>query len=98
MSGLHLPRQVLALRRLFRFRLLTLFAMLTVVSAWLAYRFHREPISPANLNKLQQLNEIPRDVFKIVYSPDRRRVAFIAWEQPVDVRESVTLWPVRKIG
>jgi len=98
MARFQLPRLVLALRRLFRFRLLTLFAVLTIISAWLAYRFHREPISPVNLTKIQQLSEIPRDVFKIAYSPDRRRVAFIAWEAPVDVRESVTLWPVRTIG
>jgi WD40 repeat protein len=83
---------------LFRFRLLTVFVVVTVIAAWLAYAFHREPISPQNVAYLRQVNEMPRDIFKVVYSPDRRRVAFVAWEQPVDVREAVTLWQVRTIG
>ncbi len=98
MAGLRLPRLALAIRRVFRFRLLTLFIALTLISAWLAYTFHRQPISPVNVTELAQLSEIPRDIFKIVYSPDRRRVAFVGWEMPVDVREAVTLWPVRTIG
>src|SRR6266481_2387129 len=98
MAGFRLPQLVLGFSRLFRFRLTTLFLVLTLISAWLAYKFHREPICPANVTELQQLSEIPRDIFKIVYSPDRRRVAFVSWEMPVDIREAVTLWPVRTIG
>jgi WD40 repeat protein len=86
------------LLRLFRFRLVTLLIAVSVFAMWLAYEFQREPISPQNVAALRPLKEIPRDIFKVVYSPDRRRVAFVAWEQPVDVREAVTLWPVRKIG
>jgi WD40 repeat protein len=86
------------LARLFRFRLLTVLVIVTVICAWLAYNFHREPISQRNVAYLRQVSEMPRDIFKVVYSPDRRRVAFVAWEQPVDVREAITLWPVRTIG
>src|SRR5437773_9074577 len=98
MAGFRLRPVALALSRLFRFRLLTLFAVITLIAVWLAYRFHREPISLANITQLQQLSEIPRDILKIVYSSERRRVAFVGWETPVDIRDSVTLWPVRTIG
>lgn len=85
--------------RLFRFRLLTLLIFVTLICGWLAWRFHREPISPENVSQLRALNEIPTpNIFKLAYSPDRSRVAFVRWEQPVEVKEAVTLWPVRTIG
>jgi WD40 repeat protein len=85
--------------QLFRFRLLTLFVALSVIAGWLAWKFHREPISPQNVNQVRELSEFAcPDIFKLVYSPDRHRVAFVAWEKPVDVRESITLWPVRTVG
>jgi WD40 repeat protein len=87
------------LARLFRFRLLTLFIGMSLIAGWLAWTFHREPISALNVRKLQQLREIPLpDVYKLVYSPDRRRVAFISWDKPVEIREAVTFWPVRSLG
>jgi WD40 repeat protein len=84
---------------IFRFRLTTLFAAITVLSVWLAWRFHREPISLANVDRIERLNEIPcPEIFKLVYSSDRHRVAFVNWEQPVDVREAITLWPLQTVG
>jgi WD40 repeat protein len=85
--------------RLLRFRLLTMFVAMSLIAGWLAWKFHREPITPTNVTKLRRLGEIPNDdIFKLVYSPDRTRVALVGWETPVDVREAVTLWPVRTIG
>jgi WD40 repeat protein len=85
--------------RLFRFRLLTLLAAITLISVWLAWKFHREPISPENVGQLQKLSEIPcPEVFRLVYSPDRSRAAFVSWEEPVQIREAITLWHVQTIG
>ena len=84
-----------SLLRLFRFRLLTLLVLVTLVAVWLAWRFHREPISSANVSQLQRLSEIEAPaIFKLVYSPDRSRVAFVGWETPVQIREAVTFWPL----
>jgi WD40 repeat protein len=83
---------------LFRFRLVWLFVAITVIAVFLAAKFHREPIGKANLDRLQKLDEINRDVFRLVWSHDRSRVAFVGWEMPVDIRETVTLWPVRTHG
>jgi WD40 repeat protein len=84
---------------LFRFRLMTLLVVMAMICAWLAWKFHREPISASNVARVQKLDEIPcPDIFKLVYSQDRSRVAFVGWETPVEIRESVTLWPVRTIG
>jgi len=85
--------------RLFRFRLLTLLAAITLISIWLAWKFHREPISPDNVSQLRKLSEIPcPEIYRMTYSPDRSRAAFVAWEKPVAIREAITLWPVRTIG
>lgn len=85
--------------RLFRFRLMTLLVVMALISGWLAWKFHREPISASNVGQLRRLDEIPcPDIFKLVYSHDRSRVAFVGWETPVEIRESITLWPVRTVG
>jgi WD40 repeat protein len=82
-----------------RFRLATLLLAITGIAIFLAWKFHREPINAANVGQLSKLSEIPcPSIFKLVYSPDRRRVAFVGWERPVEIREAVTLWPVRTVG
>jgi WD40 repeat protein len=83
---------------LLRFRLAWLLAAVTVIAIVLAVIFHREPIGRDNLSRLARLNEIERDVFRLVWSDDRTRAAFVGWETPVDIRETITLWPVRTVG
>jgi WD40 repeat protein len=83
---------------LLRFRLAWLLAAITVIAIGLAITFHREPIGPSNVSRLAKLNEIERDVYRLVWSDDRTRAAFVGWETPVDIRETITLWPVRTVG
>ena len=89
------PRRLLGL---FRFRLAWLFIAITAIAVFLAVRFHREPIRRENLDRLQKLDEFPRDIYRLVWSHDRSRLAFVGWETPVDICETVTLWPVRRHG
>jgi WD40 repeat protein len=89
---------LLRLAGLLRFRLSWLFVAVTAIAVVLAIKFHRAPIRPDNLDRLQKLDEIERDVFRLVWSDDRTRVAFVGWEMPVDIRETITLWPVRTLG
>jgi hypothetical protein len=102
MSQSNSPQSVsipLRIARLFRFRLLTLFVAMSLIAGWLAWKFHREPISPQNIGQVRKLSEIHcSEIYKLIYSPDRNRLALVAWERPVDIRESITLWPVRTIG
>jgi len=92
------PPIIRRLLGLLRFRLAWLFVATTAIAIFLAAKYHREPIGRANLDRLQKLDEIERDVFRLVWSDDRSRVAFVGWEMPVDIRETVTLWPVRTHG
>ena len=102
MSQLSPPRPASFLcrvARLFRFRLATLLVITALIAGWLAWTFNRAPISAANVSQLSKSSEIPcAGIFKLVYSPDRSRVAFVAWEAPVEVREAITLWQVRTVG
>ncbi len=90
-----LPRR---LASLFRFRLAWLFVAITAIAAFLAFKFHREPIRRENLERLQKLDEFERDVFRLIWSHDRSRMAFVGWEKPVEICETITLWPVRTHG
>ena len=92
------PSLLRRLRGLFRFRLLWLFVAVTAVAVYLGLWFHREPISKENVDRLVKFDEIDREVHRLVWSDDRSRVAFVGWEKPVDIRETVTLWPVQTLG
>lgn len=81
-----------------RFSLSTLLLVITVLSVWLAVRFHREPLAVENLSQLQERERIDLDIWKVVWSPDGGRIALVGWEQPVEIRDSVTLWRTRTIG
>ncbi len=94
-TRLPLARRLLGL---FRFRLAWLFIAITAIAVFLAVRFHREPIRRDNLDRLQKLSEFERNIYRLVWSHDRSRLAFVGWETPVDICETVTLWPVRTHG
>lgn len=71
---------------------------MTAVCVWLTVKFHREPVSIANLAQLERRERIEFDVYKVVWNADGTRIAFVGWETPVDIRESVTLWKLATIG
>lgn len=71
---------------------------MTLLSAWLAYKFYREPITPANLNEIEALTTIDEDVWEVEWSPDRTWLALVSWEKPVEIREARTLLPLKTVG
>jgi WD40 repeat protein len=81
-----------------RFRLSTLFIAVTMIGMWLAVKFHREPLTKENLSRLQQRQRIDIDVVRVVWSANGNRVAFVGWEKPVEIRDSVTMWKLSTIG
>ena len=53
--------------RFLRFRILTLLIIVSLICGWLAWTFHREPITPANALQLRSLHEISSPgIFKLV--------------------------------
>jgi WD40 repeat protein len=81
-----------------RFRLSWLFIAVTIIGMWLAIKFHREPLTKENLSRLQKRQRIDIDVFRVVWSANGDRVAFVGWEKPVEIRDSVTMWKLSTIG
>lgn len=48
----------------------------------------RVVIAPHNVDRLTQIDEINEYAWKIVFSPDGERVAFVSWEGPVQIRDA----------
>jgi WD40 repeat protein len=55
-------------------------------------------ISPANAARLRPLPGMDGDVWRVVWRPDGKQVAFVYWEKVVEVRESGSLRLLRKLG
>jgi WD40 repeat protein len=82
-------------RRWFRFSLRTLFVVVTILCVWLGIRFHREPISAANLSRLGVISkQLDNDIYKIVWNADGSRVALVRFDKPVRICEGRTLLPL----
>ncbi len=58
----------------------------------------RPAITAANATRVGKLRELSRDVWDIVWGPERGQVSFVSWEQPVDVLDAGTLATVRRIA
>lgn len=68
---------------------------MTLVSIWFALRTHRVRLTPGNITHVEQTTPIDKDVFKLKWSPDGKEVAFVGWQQPVEIRRAVDLAQVR---
>jgi WD40 repeat protein len=74
-------------------------ALLSLVPLALAAPLPQRPvISAATAKRVGKLTEVPRDVWEIVWGPERRCVSFLAWEQPVDLLDAQSFKPVRQLG
>jgi WD40 repeat protein len=76
-------------------------ASLTFAAVALAVPLREKPrpaITAANAEQVRALDEIPRDVWKIVWGPRRDEVSFLGWQQPVEVLDAAAFKPVRKLA
>ena len=85
-------------KRLTQYRVSTIIVLTSLVAVWLAIEFYREPLTLDNLDDVETLTEIEKDVWEIEWSPDRTKLALVSWEKPVDIRESLTLFPIKTVG
>jgi WD40 repeat protein len=69
-----------------------------VAAFFIAAQMHRPKITRANLAELQPLAELGQDVYRIVWSPDRQRMALVRWGQPVEIRDAKTLELIETLG
>jgi hypothetical protein len=55
-------------------------------------------ITAGNLTRLREMPSIDRDVWRIVWRPDRKQVAFAYWEGPVEIRDPKEFRVLHQIG
>ena len=84
-------------RRLFQYRLRTLLLVMTLAAFWLSLWTYRVRLTPSNISGVQQMTQIDKRVYSLRWSPDGRRVAFVGWEKPVEIRSATGLWRLRTI-
>jgi len=55
-------------------------------------------ITAANAHQVVKLQELPQDIWRIVFGPKNGQVVFLGWEKSADVLDATTFAPIGKIG
>ncbi len=87
-----------SLRRLLRFRLLTLLLVVTAICIVLGLAFQREPITAENLDRLRVISRSPQEVQEFHWSKSGGQMAYVGWETPVEIRDAITHVKLRTLG
>jgi len=83
----------------FRVSLRLWMALIAVVGVTVGLFYRRIPITPRNVGELKTVARLDnQDIWQVVWSPDRSKLALITWEQPVEIRDTVSLWLQDTIG
>ncbi len=77
---------------------LALGVVIVLVATLFASRNVLVTITAENAGALREVARIDEYIWSVVWSPDGRRVAFVRWEAPVEIRDARTLKVVREIG
>jgi WD40 repeat protein len=73
-------------------------ALLVLGASFFAARKVELTITGENVHALRELDVVDEYIWEVRWSPDGRRVAFVRWEQPVEIRNGRTLRLERVIG
>ena len=73
-------------------------AAMTIVSCLVAWQSRRSFLTPANVSHLREVASLDDDIWEIAWSPKRDRMALLAWEKPVVVRDVLSLESIETIG
>jgi hypothetical protein len=82
---------------LFRLLLPVLLAAGALVEAAPVPKRVRVSISPANADRLSQVQDIDADVVGVDRDPTRGELTLVRWEKPVEVVDDISLRPVRTL-
>ncbi len=88
-------------KRLLRTGILMALAFATVgvlVAGLIASRAMELPMTADNAPALRQLSSVDAYIWEIEWSPDGRRVAFVRWEEPVEIRDAGTYALLQRVG
>src|SRR5262249_40574819 len=55
-------------------------------------------LTAGNAAGVLTLEELPRDVWKVVWGPKPGELALVSWEKPVEVLDAANFRPLRQIG
>jgi WD40 repeat protein len=73
--------------------------LVALVGAIIAFTYRRVTITPGNVLSLAPVATMPsKDIWRIVWSPERNRMGVLGFGTPVEVRDAVSLALLETIG
>src|SRR5262245_5518990 len=85
-------------RPLLRISLRMWLVAMTIVTCLMAWQSRRSFLTPTNVSNLSEVATLDEDIWEIVWSPERDRMALLSWEKPVVVRDVLSLRVIETIG
>lgn len=82
----------------FRISLRVWLVAIAIVTCLVAWQSRRSFLTPANVSHLSEVASLDEDIWEIAWSPERDRMALLAWEKPVVVRDVLSLEVIETIG
>jgi WD40 repeat protein len=72
--------------------------VMTLVAILVAWQSRRMMLTPQNVRRMSEVATLDKDVWEIAWSPERDRMALLAWESPAEIRDSLSLQKIETIG
>lgn len=73
--------------------------LVAIVGAVIGLQFRRQPITPKTIAAVRPVSRLDQDdIWEIAWSADRRRLAVVGWEKPVEIRSPISLSLQETIG
>ena len=82
----------------FRISLRVWLVTMAIVTCLVAWQSRHSLLTPANVSHLSEVASIDEDIKEIAWSPERDRMALVAWGKPVVIRDALSLEVIETIG
>lgn len=83
---------------MFRISLRAWLALMPAVAAFVWWQSRHVVLTPSNLAGMSEVVSLDEDVWEIAWSPERDRVALLAWGRPAEIRDALSLKTLEAVG